>query len=173
MSQEIMKKSGFHQLVELYNMQKHPEGGWYKESFRSAVHFQTAENLEDGTESTAATVCYYLLPKDVLSSWRRLTSDEVWLYQDGGCLKIHMIDANGIYTSVVLGSTFQHREARYEVTVPTGVWAAAEVINGDFVLISCVVAPGFDWKGLELGQEEYLVTSFPHLAGIIKSFCKH
>ncbi|CAH1269084.1 Hypp4095 [Branchiostoma lanceolatum] len=173
MDREIMQtrnKSGFHQLVEVYNMQKHPEGGWYKETFRSSVHFRT----EDGTESTAATVCYYLLPEVVRSTWRRLTSDEIWLYQDGGCLKIHMIDANGIYSTAVLGSTIRHKEARYEVLVPAGVWGAAEVLHGgEFTLISCVVAPGFDWKGLELGQEEELVTSFPHLADVIKYFCKH
>ncbi|CAH1269087.1 Hypp4095 [Branchiostoma lanceolatum] len=129
---------------------------------------------EDGTDSTTATVCYYLLPEVVRSTWRRLTSDEIWLYQDGGCLKIHMIDANGIYSTAVLGSTIRHKEARYEVLVPAGVWGAAEVLHGgEFTLISCVVAPGFDWKGLELGQEEELVTSFPHLADVIKYFCKH
>eukprot|EP00058_Branchiostoma_floridae_P003258 XP_002588746.1 hypothetical protein BRAFLDRAFT_110510 [Branchiostoma floridae] len=140
---KTMNKSGFHQLVELYNMQKHPEGGWFKESFRSSVHFQTTEDIKDGTESAAATVCYYLLPEDVLSTWRRLTSDEIWLHQDGGCLKIHMIDANGVYSTAVLGSTLEHREAKYEVLVPAGVWGAAEVMyGGEFTLISCVVAPG-------------------------------
>ncbi|XP_066288758.1 uncharacterized protein [Branchiostoma lanceolatum] len=170
MSQEMTKTSGFHQLVELYNMREHPEGGWYNESFRSPVHFKN----EDGTDSTTATVCYYLLPEVVRSTWRRLTSDEIWLYQDGGCLKIHMIDANGIYSTAVLGSTIRNGEARYEVLVPAGVWGAAEVMHGgEFTLISCVVAPGFDWKGLELGHEEELVTSFPHLADVIKYFCKH
>ncbi|XP_078606685.1 uncharacterized protein LOC144879272 [Branchiostoma floridae x Branchiostoma japonicum] len=175
MSQEMVKRSGFHQLVEMYNMQKHPEGGWYRESFRSAVHFQTTADKGDGTESSAATVCYYLLPEDVRSTWRRLSSnDEIWLYQDGGCLKIHMIDADGIYSSAILGSTLEHREASYEVLVPAGVWCAAEVMHGGkFTLGSMVVVPGFDWKRLELGQEEELVTSFPHLAGIIKPFCKH
>ncbi|XP_078606684.1 uncharacterized protein LOC144879271 [Branchiostoma floridae x Branchiostoma japonicum] len=177
MSHETAKtrnESGFQQLVEMYNLQKHPEGGWYGETFRSSVHFRTTEDKKDGTDHTAATVCYYLLPEDVRSTWRKLTSDEIWLYQDGGCIKIHMIDANGIYSSAILGSTLEHHEAKYEVLVPAGVWGAAEVVQGgEFTLISCVVAPGFDWKCLELGEEEDLMTSFPHLAGVIKSFCKH
>ncbi|CAH1246419.1 Hypp7721 [Branchiostoma lanceolatum] len=223
MAQEIadgQKQSEVERLVELYDLQPHPEGGWFKETFRSTAHCQN-EHLHGNKDSRVATVCYYLLPKNGMSHWHRLASDEIWLYHDGGCLKvcdngyltsgwevkavegfafqthykatlaltdpyglkkaiglpehlpIHMIDEKGVYSSAVLGSSLEHPEARYGVSVPAEVWLAAEPTNGgNFSLISCLVAPGFEWKGFEMGREEDLVTSFPHLADIIKPYCQ-
>ncbi|XP_066304723.1 uncharacterized protein [Branchiostoma lanceolatum] len=175
MAQEIadgQKQSEVERLVELYDLQPHPEGGWFKETFRSTAHCQN-EHLHGNKDSRVATVCYYLLPKNGMSHWHRLASDEIWLYHDGGCLKIHMIDEKGVYSSAVLGSSLEHPEARYGVSVPAEVWLAAEPTNGgNFSLISCMVAPGFEWKGFEMGREEDLVTSFPHLADIIKPYCQ-
>ncbi|XP_078658704.1 uncharacterized protein LOC144904041 isoform X2 [Branchiostoma floridae x Branchiostoma belcheri] len=128
MTQDIDRKeqSEVERLVELYDLQPHPEGGWFKETFKSTVHCQ-----------------------------------------------IHMIDEKGVYSSAVLGSSLEHAEARYGVLVPAEVWLAAELTNGGaFSLISCMVAPGFEWKGFEMGKEEDMVASFPHLADIIKPYCQ-
>ncbi|XP_078579294.1 uncharacterized protein LOC144863724 isoform X1 [Branchiostoma floridae x Branchiostoma japonicum] len=145
MTQEIVDEkihSEVERLVQLYDLLPHPEGGWFKETFKSTVHCQN-EHLHGNKDSRVATVCYYLLPKNGMSHWHRLASDEIWLYHDGGCLKVHMIDEKGVYSSAVLGSSLEHPEARYGVLVPAEVWLAAEPTNGgNFSFISCMVAPG-------------------------------
>jgi uncharacterized protein len=135
-------------IAEQLDLQPHPEGGWYRQTFRCA-HTVTPEGY-DGERSTA-TAIYFLLNPGERSAWHVVKSDELWFWHAGGPLRLSLGgdgDDVGETTDVVLGFG-PGRQA--QALVPAGVWQAAEPAGGDFVLVSCVVSPGFEFADFRLG----------------------
>jgi hypothetical protein len=124
----------------------HPEGGFYREMFRSPAPVA----LPDGRIRSASTAILYLLPSDEWSTWHRVTSDEVWHHYEGAPLRLYCLG----HGEVVLNQ--QHPQA----VVPGGCWQAAEPIGGP-VLCGCTVAPGFEFEDFEMGTREALLREFP------------
>lgn len=121
-------------IIDALGMTGHPEGGHYVESWRGPA----------GTDGRAvATAIYFLLRRGERSHWHRVDASEVWLHHAGAPLSLR-IGAERI----VLGSELAAGE-RPQAVVPAGVWQAAEP-EGDWSLVSCVVAPGFEFDGFEL-----------------------
>jgi predicted cupin superfamily sugar epimerase len=123
--------------AELLGLAPHPEGGWYRETWRSGP-----ESVPDGYPGprAAATVIYFLLTPGEESAWHRVRSDEVWLWHRGGPLTV--LDG-GDGPDLAAGQVPQH-------VVPGGRWQAARPAGDSEVLVSCVVAPGFDFADFTL-----------------------
>ena len=129
------------ELITRLNLEPHPEGGYYREIFRSADLVMPA----DGRGPRAAlTTIYFLLPAGIVSRWHRVSSDEVWHLYEGGPLEVLVVDpAFGRVTSSRL-------EARAPVcTVSAAYWQAARPL-GEYALTGCTVGPGFDFADFSI-----------------------
>ncbi|GAB3873439.1 cupin domain-containing protein [Dactylosporangium cerinum] len=136
-------------LAELLDMAPHPEGGWFRETWRSPVTF--APDGYDGPRH-AATAIYFLLHPGEESAWHVVRSDEIWFWHSGGPLALRLGgsgDRPGDGPTTLLGGDVAAGE-RPQVLIPAGVWQAATPTGADPVLVSCVVAPGFDFADFRL-----------------------
>jgi predicted cupin superfamily sugar epimerase len=129
------------ELAVLLELEPHPEGGWYRETWRSEVNF-TPEGY-DG-ERASATAIYFLLAPGDESRSHRVRSAEVWLWHSGGPLTLQYDEE-----TVTLGPDVGAGE-RPQVVVPAGAWQAARPAGDQPVLVSCIVSPGFDFADFTL-----------------------
>ncbi len=119
-----------------------------------------------------ATSIYYLLESKDISSLHRLHSDEQWFHIDGSALTIHSIAPDGLYTKHVIGKNLERGEHPYAV-VPHGCWFGGSVDEPEtFVLVGCVVAPGFDFEDFELGDRQELTNRYPQHQKLIERLTK-
>lgn len=153
-------------LIRRFDLQAHPEGGYYTETYRSQ---DTVMRHGSGAARSACTAIYYLLNAGAYSAWHRIDSDEMWHFYKGGPVLIHMIDASGMQHTHVLGDALQTDGASFQVTVPAGCWFAAELANpGDYALAGCTVAPGFEFGKFELADTPALVQRYPEHKALIQ-----
>jgi predicted cupin superfamily sugar epimerase len=132
------------EVVRLLGLQPHPEGGFYRETFRAPA--------PDGVRA-ASTAIYYLLREGDVSAWHRVVdADEVWHHYAGAPLELTLWDGRE-RTSLRLGSGLAAGE-RPQAVVPAGVWQAARPMGG-WTLVGCTVAPGFDFSGFEMAPPEW------------------
>ena len=125
-------------LAEKLDLRPHPEGGWFRETFRSAVTI-TPDGY-DGKRAAATAILFLLHPGES-SAWHVVKSDELWFWHAGGPLTLRVgRDAQ----PVLLGPD------NPQVLVPAGVWQSAEPAAVEHVLVSCVVSPGFDYADFHL-----------------------
>ena len=159
--------------VEKLDLEVHPEGGFFKEIYRSEETIPK-EALPDrfSGERAFSTSIFYLLDKNNISMFHRINQDEIWHFYEGASLTIHCITPDGLYSRSILGRDIQNGEA-LQVVVEAGCYFAAETNNKDsFSLVGCTVSPGFDFEDFELPGREDLMEAFPQHAKIIKSFTK-
>ncbi len=138
-------------LAEQLGLSPHPEGGWYRETWRSDVSF-SPESYPG--PRPAATAIYFLLNPGEESQWHVVRSDELWLWHAGGPLLLRL---GGIGESpdeiaavrLTLGIDLAAGQ-RPQVIVPGGVWQSAIVAADEPVLVSCVVSPGFDFADFRM-----------------------
>lgn len=153
------------EIVEQLNMQPHPEGGYFVETYRSEI------TLSESGKSVA-TVIYFLLPSSETSSWHRIKSDEFWFYHSGSPIVVHSIE-NGRYKATIVGKDFQKGE-KPQYLVPGGaVFGASVLEENSYSLVSCVVAPGFDFEDFELFTKEEMLEMFPDLEKEIEILSEH
>jgi predicted cupin superfamily sugar epimerase len=138
-------------LVRALRLTPHPEGGFYRETFRSPARVPTPRG-----ERSAMTAIYFLLPAGTVSTLHRVHSDELWVHADGDAVELHVVSPRGRHEVVGL------RPAGHAV-VPAGHWQAARPAGRRYALVTCVVAPGFDFEDFELARREELARSFPAL----------
>jgi uncharacterized protein len=155
-------------IVRILEMQPHPEGGYYRESFRAPL---VLSGLPHGVPRNASTAIYFLLPAGTFSAFHRVRSDEVWHHYDGDPLALHIISRAGSYERIPLGHNLSAGD-RPQVVVPADTWQAAEVPGKNFSLCGCTVAPGFDFADFELAKRDELVARFPKYAAIIARFTR-
>ena len=140
----------------------HPEGGYYRELWRSAESVAQAALPPrfDGPRALG-TAIVYLLPSGDCSRLHRLRADEVWHLYDGGPLHLHLLHAGGGGEQIALGRDVERGE-QLQAVVPHGTWFGAEVAAGaKYALMGCTVAPGFDFADFELGSREALLAEYP------------
>jgi hypothetical protein len=139
-------------LADVLGLEPHPEGGWFRETYRSSVTFEP--DGYDGPRA-AATAIYYLLQPGEESRWHVVASDELWLWHQGGPLEISLggSEAQPMRDPhlVVLGGDVAAGQ-RPQVIVPGNVWQSARPASDEAVLVSCVVAPGFDFADFRLAD---------------------
>jgi len=160
-------------LVQLLELQPHPEGGFYKEVYRSAESVSRSCLPERFTgDRNFCTSIYYLLSRGDFSAFHLIKSDEIWHYYLGSSLLIHMLHLNGSYECKVLGKDLRENQA-FQVVIPAGTWFAAEpAIGTDFILAGCSVSPGFNFLDFELANKKELVQLFPEHEHIIDRLCR-
>lgn len=137
--------------AEALDLLPHPEGGWFRETWKTAARF-----VPDGYpgERRAATGIYFLLPPGEESVWHAVRSDEVWLWHRGGPLTLLLggagerADAAAAET-ITLGPDVERGQVPQAI-VPGGFWQAARPAAGEEVLVSCVVSPGFDFADFKV-----------------------
>jgi predicted cupin superfamily sugar epimerase len=130
------------QVIAALGLQPHPEGGWYRESFR--------DQRCDGDGRARSTAIYYLLRAGERSVWHRVDAAELWHFHAGDPLLLKLRHDDEVETEVVLGADLLDGQ-RPQGVVPAGVWQAAEPL-GAWTLVGCTVAPGFMFEGFELAD---------------------
>ena len=159
--------------VDRLNLEKHPEGGFFKEIYRADETIaQEALPERFSGDRAFSTSIYYLLNKVDISMFHRIKQDEIWHFYEGTPLTIHCISPDGVYSASVLGRDIECGEA-FQVVVKSGCYFAAETNNKDsFSLVGCTVAPGFDFADFEMPSRIDLINAFPEHEKIIDSFTK-
>ena len=159
------------EIIQKLQLQPHPEGGYFKETYRSKGEIATG-SLGSGYQGSRnySTGIYFLLTSDKFSAFHRIKQDEMWHFYEGSPLKIHMISKDGTYSFVVIGRDLSSDHVPQYV-VEGGVWFAAEVIEKDaFSFVGCTVSPGFDFQDFEMPSGQELVEMYPDLEAVIKKF---
>jgi uncharacterized protein len=127
-------------VIRLLELKPHPEGGHFRETFRDA------RLLEGGR--AASTAIFFLLARGERSNWHRVDAVEVWHWYAGSSLRLEIAHGSGRAERVILGNDLAAGE-RPQVMVPAHAWQAAEA-RGEWTLVGCTVAPGFEFAGFEL-----------------------
>lgn len=155
-----MKQDEIAEFVRHFNMNAHPEGGYYSEIYRSEV-------AVPGMERQLMTSIYFLLRSGEVSRFHRIKSDELWFFHAGCPLTVHSLGQNG-HTQQRVGLNIRNGESP-QVLVKAGMIFGSEVSEDDsFSLVSCVCAPGFDFRDFELFTKEELMPIYPEHSTIIE-----
>lgn len=155
--------------VDQLGLEAHPEGGFFKENYRSTKQYDF-----DGFEGSrsVSTGIYFLLTENNFSAFHRIKSDEMWHFYAGGSLRVWMIDEQGLVAHQDIGLELEKGQLP-QFTVPAGVWFASEVLAGQsYSLVGCTVAPGFDFQDFELASSEALFNEFPQHKALIERLCR-
>lgn len=135
------------QIIEQLGLVPHPEGGWYRETWREYGRADAAEGAR-----ASATAIYFLLEQGQRSHWHRVDAAETWLWHAGSPLRLLTApDDRGPVAEVRLSGDVLSGHAPQHV-IPPHHWQAAEADNG-WVLVSCIVSPGFEFAGFTLAAE--------------------
>jgi len=148
-------------LTDELDLEPHPEGGWYREIYRSSDRVQTARGAR-----SAITVIYYLLEHNQVSRWHVVEADEIWQFHEGAPLELLAYDAKArALERHVLGSTSNDHER--VAVIRKGIWQAARSLE-EFSLVGCCVGPGFEFDDFRF------VASLPehqaHFDGVLAPF---
>lgn len=123
------------ELIETLALEPHPEGGWYRQVFKSD---ERVTRIRDGADRSALTTIYFLLVEGTFSAWHRVESDEVWHFYKGDALEL------------LTGDRVTRLDANYRVhVVKAGEWQAARPL-GAYALVGCTVGPGFEFDDFEM-----------------------
>lgn len=161
------------QLIQQFQLQPHPEGGYYKETYRSAdsIPDRILSRQFNGDRAFSTSI-YFLLEKNNFSAFHRIKSDEMWHFYSGKTLLIHIIHLNGKLETIRLGSNIMAGEV-FQVTVPATCWFASEpALDSDYCFVGCTVSPGFDFADFELAESKELIKVYPQHEPVIKRLCR-
>ncbi|TNE97265.1 MAG: cupin domain-containing protein [Bacteroidetes bacterium] len=165
-------KEEIQEIIKHFNLQAHPEGGYYIETFRSSEGI-FLENVSGITGfRNFLTGIYFLITSENFSAFHRIKQDEPWHFYAGGGVSVYVISPEGILTKHKLGSDFKNGEA-FQVTIPAHHWFAARVEKKDnFAFVGCNVAPGFDFADFELANRQDLINAYPIHKNIIEELTR-
>lgn len=150
--------------IATLGLQVHPEGGFYKETYRSQ---ETVGNRN------LATSIYFLLRHFEVSHFHRIKSDEIWYHHYGNTFHIHLLHKTGAYEIVKLGNHPNEGEV-LQYIVPAGtIFGSSVAGESGFGIVGCMVAPGFDFEDFKLFSKEELLSQFPQHKEIINRLTIH
>ncbi|MCC8959496.1 cupin domain-containing protein [Bradyrhizobium sp. Pear77] len=132
-------------IIARLALQPHPEGGHYRETFRD-------ERCDAGGRAHS-TAIYFLLARGERSHWHRIDAVEMWHYYAGAPLTLQIAQDGGLPHAITLGPDVAHGE-QPQAIVPAGAWQAAES-GGDWTLVGCTVAPGFQFAKFEMAEPDW------------------
>jgi uncharacterized protein len=146
----------------------HPEGGFYKETYRSKESIpQTGLPNRFSASRNFSTAIYFLLRSQDKSMFHKIKSDELWHFHSGSVLHIYAILDTNLHL-FKLGSNPEKGES-LQVVIPANCWFGAKLISPNtYTLASCTVAPGFDFNDFEIADRSTLLNEFPQFASIIR-----
>ncbi|WP_428407133.1 cupin domain-containing protein [Hyphococcus sp.] len=132
------------EIIVALNLSAHPEGGWFKETWRADAN---------NGERAGGTAIYYLLKAGERSHWHRVDATEIWHYYAGAPLKLSISEDGRRQEDLILGPDLSAGEAP-QLIVPPHAWQAAESL-GDFTLVGCTVSPAFEFSGFEMAPDNW------------------
>lgn len=162
------------EIIEKLELQEHPEGGYFKETYRSTEQIPTTVLGEEYQGDRNHSTCiYFLLTSEKFSAFHKINQDEIWHYYKGAPLKLHIISKEGEYSYHMIGNDLQKGEVPQYV-VKGGDWFAAEVLDANaYTLVGCTVAPGFDFADFILPERKELTVLFPQYQEVISRLTHH
>jgi len=153
--------------IKNIGMLEHPEGGYFKETFRSEKVFHPEGFLG---ERNFATSIYFLLQKNNVSHFHRIKSDEIWYYHAGSPLHVYVIYPNGKLKELKIGPNLEDGEV-LQAIVPANTIFGSTCTN-EYSLVGCMVSPGFDFNDFELFPTSQLLDLYPQHKTIIEVLSK-
>jgi uncharacterized protein len=161
------------QLITQYNLQPHPEGGWYTETYKSneviAANALPQRFLGNRPFSTAI---YFLLEQGNFSAFHRIKSDECWHFYAGQPLWVYVLQQNGVLQIIQLGNDIMQGQV-FQHVVPANCWFASRPApSSSFCFTGCTVAPGFNFDDFELATATTLAALYPQHTSIINELCR-
>ncbi|MEZ4937478.1 MAG: cupin domain-containing protein [Crocinitomicaceae bacterium] len=149
-----MSKDRIQEIIKKYQMLPHPEGGFYKETYRGSLAI---------SKRSSATSIYFLLDGKNVSHFHSIKSDELWYFHEGDALRVHLIDPNGQYSFIDVGPELEKGQT-HQALVPAHFIFASERLEGKagFSLVGCMVSPGFDFDDFRLYTEEEMLRFLPN-----------
>ncbi len=161
------------EIVRKLEMTPHPEGGFYKETYRSTgVIPKVVLGEVFSGERYYSTAIYFLITSDNFSAFHKINQDEIWHYYKGSSLYVHVIDLKGKYSKYTVGANLDQDELP-QLVVPAGCWFASSVKDiNSYSLVGCTVSPGFDYDDFELANRAALISEFPECDDIIMQYTR-
>jgi predicted cupin superfamily sugar epimerase len=160
-------------LINQFELQPHPEGGWYKQTYKSE-EFIAASALPSRFpgDRSFSTAIFFLLEKGNFSAFHRIKSDECWHFYSGDPLNIYIIHPDGKLETVLLGNNFEEGQ-QFQFTVPANCWFASRPAEkSGYCFVGCTVSPGFDFEDFELANGKELAAEYPGHRELIISLCR-
>ena len=154
--------------VEKLQMQSHPEGGYFTETYRSTeiMNKNTLPKRFSG-DRNFSTGIYFLLESHHFSAFHRIQSDEMWHFYAGDALNIYYIDNQGLMQIIRLGNDPEKGEV-FQAVIPAGaLFGSKPASENTYSLVGCTVAPGFDFADFEMPDRQTLLREFPEHESII------
>ncbi len=147
--------------IRKLNLKAHPEGGYYREIYKSSREISTARGRRP--ESTAI---YFLLKHPAFSAFHKIESDEIWHFYAGEDVVIWILSPK---SKKLKKQRLGNRSGIFQAVVPAGMWFGASLDKpGSYTLVGCTVAPGFDFKDFEMAQRKNLLKYFPSHLKVIR-----
>jgi uncharacterized protein len=155
--------------ITAYQMQAHPEGGYFAETYRSSEKIpQNALPSRFKGDRSFATGIYFLLESHHISALHRIESDEMWHFYAGCPLHVYVIDAEGNLEIIRLGNNPEQGEV-FQAVVPAGRWFGSKSAEeNSYSLVGCTVAPGFDFEDFEMKSRTELLAMFPQHQEVVE-----
>lgn len=161
------------QIIKKLNLTAHPEGGFYKETYRSTEIIENI-NLSNNYigDRNCCTSIYFLLKSEDFSAFHKINQDETWHFYEGSPITIHQIDLEGNYSKTTLGNDILNNQLP-QYTVPGNYWFGATIDQQkSYSLVGCTVSPGFDFKDFRLANKIELKKKFPNHKSIIEELTR-
>ena len=161
------------QLIHAFQLQPHPEGGYYRQTYASDERLSAASLPERfGADRYMSTAIYFLLEGKDYSAFHRIKSDELWHFYAGGGLNIYVIHPNGRAEILLLGNDLE-KGYRFQHVVKAGCWFASKPADeNSYSLVGCTVSPGFDFADFEMAKEDELLQQYPQHSNWISQLCR-
>jgi len=164
---------GTNDWIEALQLLPHPEGGFYRETYRAGERIARQHLPPRFTgDRSFVTAIYFLLRSQDFSALHRMRQDEIWHFYDGSSLTISVIDPGGELSAIRLGRDVRAGEV-LQAVVPGGCLFGARVNAPDsFALVGCDVAPGFDFADFEMPARQELLAAYPQHRAVIEQLTR-
>ena len=156
-----MSQQRIQELVTKFNLQAHPEGGFYSETYRS-------DQLTASQDRNLVTCIYFLLTSENVSNFHRIKSDEMWFFHEGSSLTVHTLDPQNGHLQHAVGNEIQKGQTPQLVVPKNTIFGSSVTDENSYSFVSCVVAPGFDFNDFELFTRDVLLEEYPESESIIR-----
>lgn len=159
-------------IKKYFNLEPHPEGGWYRQTYKSseAIPAHVLPVRFNGSRAFS-TAIYFLLIAGNFSAFHRIKSDECWHFYAGDPLLIYILHPDGRLEMITMGTDFE-KEQCFQFVVPAGCWFASRPASGSsYSFVGCTVSPGFEYDDFELADAGQLSLLYPQHKELIRSMC--
>jgi len=147
-------------LIDHLGLEAHPEGGYFRETYRSPLQLE-------GQERQLMTSIYFLLTDTSVSRFHRITADECWYFHSGTPIVVHTLNEKG-HHAFLLGNNIANGELPFYLVKGGTIFGSSVFGDSGYALVSCAVAPGFDFRDFELFDTQTLLDLFPENEVIIR-----